>query len=393
MIRKLRVLMVMIDLHGGAGVFCRNLATGLRRHFAGETDLALLLCRDRGRLPGDEDVWRHTEIFRTTVSSDWRRYAETVAHTFQLHEAIERLNPDLIVTVGTYANLLVPVAAPGRPCVLTVHSNMSELLRCSPFEGFIRRLIRSRYPRHVVVSPSAGVSSDLRGQFGVTRSEVIPHGIDVERIVALSRRPVDDLPVPCGEPYFVAIGRLTRAKDYPTMLRAYALARAEPGRLRQPLVIIGDGEEQSALRSLAGSLGLVEGRHLHFLGHRNNPYPYLARAQAFVMSSAWEGFGLALLEAMVLGLPCLATDCPSGPGEILGGGQFGRLVPPGDPAALASAMLDLSSLPERLAFFGRQGAIRSQAYTLERMARQYYELFLQILSSRSAQGRLVQGRQ
>jgi glycosyltransferase involved in cell wall biosynthesis len=73
-------------------------------------------------------------------------------------------------------------------------------------------------------------------------------------------------------------------------------------------------------------------------GFVDNPYPYLAHADLFALSSRWEGLGLVLVEALALGTPVVATDCPSGPAEILQHGRFGQLVPVGDPGALARAM-------------------------------------------------------
>jgi glycosyltransferase involved in cell wall biosynthesis len=132
----------------------------------------------------------------------------------------------------------------------------------------------------------------------------------------------------------VSVGRLTEQKDLPTLLRAFALLqRHQPTRL----VVLGRGPLRDRLAKLAVTLGIEA--LVRFLEPRPNPYPLMARADAVVMSSAWEGFGLVLLEALALGVPVVATDCPSGPAEILDRGRYGRLVPVGDAEELAAAVV------------------------------------------------------
>jgi glycosyltransferase involved in cell wall biosynthesis len=105
-----------------------------------------------------------------------------------------------------------------------------------------------------------------------------------------------------------------------------------------------------------------------FAGMVSNPFPYMRAADLFVFSSAWEGFGNVLVEAMAAGAPIVSTDCPHGPFEILEGGKWGRLVPPGDSAALASAML------ESLDKGGVDARERAREFTVGRVADQYLEL-------------------
>ena len=103
------------------------------------------------------------------------------------------------------------------------------------------------------------------------------------------------------------------------------------------LVILGEGRDREALTALADSLGV--GADVAMPGFMANPYPWLARARLFVLSSAWEGSPNALTEALALGVPAVSTACPSGPDEILADGRHGPLVPVGDVDAMAAAML------------------------------------------------------
>jgi glycosyltransferase involved in cell wall biosynthesis len=153
-------------------------------------------------------------------------------------------------------------------------------------------------------------------------------------LLALAAEPVDHPWFASGEPPVVlGVGRLTKQKDFATLLRAFAELRAcRPARL----AILGEGEERPALESLVRELDLVP--EVWLPGYQRNPFKFMARAGVFVLSSAWEGSPGVLVQALACGAPVVATDCPSGPREVLGGGDAGRLVPVGDASALAAAV-------------------------------------------------------
>jgi glycosyltransferase involved in cell wall biosynthesis len=129
----------------------------------------------------------------------------------------------------------------------------------------------------------------------------------------------------------VAVGRLVRQKDYPTLIKALAKVPEAPD-----LVILGDGPMRSAIAQLAEALGL-SGR-VHLLGFKTNPSDYVAHADVFVLTSRFEGFPNVLAEALALGRTVVATDAPGGTAEILQNGAFGYLAPVGDVDAVARAI-------------------------------------------------------
>lgn len=102
-------------------------------------------------------------------------------------------------------------------------------------------------------------------------------------------------------------------------------------------MILGEGGQRRILEQLLRELGIEADVELH--GFVDNPFAWMSRASLFVLSSAWEGSPGVLVEAMACGCPVVSTDCPSGPDEILAGGRYGRLVPVGDDAALADAIV------------------------------------------------------
>jgi glycosyltransferase involved in cell wall biosynthesis len=128
---------------------------------------------------------------------------------------------------------------------------------------------------------------------------------------------------------------LTRQKDFPTLIRAFAKVRqCRSARL----MILGEGEERPQLEALTQELGL--GDDVALPGFQGNAMAYMANSALFVLSSAWEGLPTVLIEALAAGTRVVSTDCPSGPREILQEGRLGALVPVGDAAGLSQAMME-----------------------------------------------------
>ena len=198
-------------------------------------------------------------------------------------------------------------------------------------------LVRWAYSRaDTVVAVSRGVAQDLATSMKVDPGKVVVIGNPFfrEEVLEAASEPLQH-PwfAPSAPPVILGVGRLTPAKDFATLIRAFSfVAEERPARL----VILGEGDQRRQLEDMVADLGL--GDHVLLPGYVANPYPYMARAGVFVLSSAWEGLPGALIEAMACGCPVVSTDCPSGPSEILDGGILGPLIPVGDSRALAGAI-------------------------------------------------------
>ena len=173
----------------------------------------------------------------------------------------------------------------------------------------------------------------------------------------------------------LAAGRMTSEKDYPTLLRAFAMVvlKARPA---ARLIVLGEGPELRALRELAGDLGAAEA--VDFPGFMVNPFAYMSRASVFVLSSMWEGSPNVLVQAMACGTPVVSTDCRSGPREILQGGALGPLVPVGDWQALGEAILQTLENPIESARL-IEG---TSEYSAGNSIQQYYDLICELLERR-----------
>lgn len=197
--------------------------------------------------------------------------------------------------------------------------------------------IRHLYPSaHQVVVPSQGAAEDMSTFTGLSRThiKVVPTPLIPDDLLN-QRLPAPDHPwfAPEQPPVILSAGELGYRKDFATLLRAFTLLRKKrPCRL----IILGRGKERNNLLRLARDLGVDKDFALP--GFIDSPYAWMAHAKLFAFSSRWEGFGNVLAEALGMGTPVVSTDCPSGPAEILKNGLYGRLVPIGDPPAMAAAM-------------------------------------------------------
>lgn len=248
----------------------------------------------------------------------------------------------------------------------TVSAYRGELRRDRPLPAFVRRA----YPRaDSVVGVSDGVAHDLISNLGIPapKVSVIHNPVVDDALLDAARAPVTHkwFEDARSAPVLIASGRLTPQKDFPTLLQAFRLLRDKmPARL----IILGEGNDRVRLEALRRELGLMNDVDLH--GFVDNPYAYMGRADAFVLSSRWEGLPTVLIEALACGCPVVSTDCPSGPREILRGGKYGELVPVGDAVALCDAMARvLRTRPDRQPL--REYAMK---YSVDRAVSQYMEL-------------------
>lgn len=199
------------------------------------------------------------------------------------------------------------------------------------------------------ITVSKGIAEDLINVFGVPERKihVVYNPVVTPELILRSKEAANHPWLDSDGPAVIlSTGRLEPQKDYPILIQAFAKMRAKR---ECRLIILGEGKERSKLESLVETLNIQE--YVSFSGFVPNPYVYMAKADLFVLSSAWEGFGNVLVEAMACGLPVVATDCPSGPREILQNGLYGPLVPVGNVDALARAMeatLDKPISPQRL---------------------------------------------
>lgn len=188
-----------------------------------------------------------------------------------------------------------------------------------------------------VVAVSSGLAAEIARLAGLAPERVVTvyNPIPEPLRSASGLSPWTDL----SGKHVLAVGKLKQEKNFALLLDAFARL----GDIDASLAIVGEGGQRTILEARAETLGIS--RRVSFPGFTPTPGDWYAGADLFVLSSRVEGFGNVLVEAMHCGLPVVATDCPHGPGELLGQGRWGMLVPTGDAAALASAIRDALDTP------------------------------------------------
>jgi len=245
-----------------------------------------------------------------------------------------------------------------------------------------RALIRALYGKaDRIIAVSEAIKDGLAEHFGVSREkiEVIYNPVDTDKLAALSAEGVDHEWFREGAPIISTVGRLSLQKNHKDLLKAFSILRKD---LDARLVIIGEGDLKKELTELSGALGI--GRDVLFLGHQKNPFKYVARSAIFALPSLFEGFPNALVEAMAVGCPVIASDCVSGPAEILTPsaaagkdeyglteGKYGMLFPAGDAAALARGLKRLLSDKDLKARYASAGSKRAADFNTPRIVNRY----------------------
>lgn len=295
-----------------------------------------------------------------------------------LTRVLTNIRPDISVSFLRRANCanILSARTVGHRCVISERGNTTSNLGRGPIAWINRLIVRLLYPRaERVIANSLGIRDDLSNNYGVPseRISVISNPFDLE---AMRHCALDDPPREFSRPYAIAVGRLTRSKNFSLLIKAFA----EAG-IPNDLVVLGEGDEHDALLREADEAGIAD--RFHLLGFISNPYPLIRGAEFFVSASNSEGFPNAMAEAMALGKPVVATDCPSGPAELLEGSaptgagvceaQHGLLVPVGDGTALANAMRQICN-PTFARYYGTAAERRMEAFRADAIARRYETL-------------------
>lgn len=370
--QKQKVAIFLPDLSGGgAERSMLNLAQGMvEQHYAVDLVVAQRKGALTSQIPQGVQV---IDLGHGRVAHRWR----TVKCLPALIRYLRQERPHALLSALSEANMVALCARRLAGVPLRVVVNEQNTLSISAFDSPNRLMhLAPKFAKHIygwadgVVGVSQGVVDDMVTVLGISgqRAQVIHNPGITPEVREKARAPLDHPWFrPSQPPVVLGVGRLTKQKDFETLIKAFAHVRqARPARL----LILGEGTERVPLEEQVRALGLEADVSLP--GFVENPYAYMAHAPVFVLSSLWEGLPTVLVEALYCGAGLVATDCPSGPREILQGGRFGCLTPVGSATALAAAIqktLDGKAPQPPPASW--------QPYTVETVVKQYIDVLLQ----------------
>jgi glycosyltransferase involved in cell wall biosynthesis len=325
------------------------------------------------------------------------RPANDLVAFWKLYRLMRRERPHVVHTHTAKAGTLGRLAALAARVPVRVHTFHGHVFsgyfgpaRTRVFLAVERALARAT---HRIVALSESQRRDLAERYRVAPASkigVVPLGLDLSPFVCVPPTPPagglrSELAIGAGEFVVAAVGRLTVIKNHRMLLEAArrALDLAPPG-LRLRFVLVGGGELEGELRGRSAALGL--GDRVVFAGWRRDLARIYAACDAVALTSDNEGTPVALIEALACGRPAVATDV-GGVSDVLEGGRFGLLVPRGDAARFADAILRLASDPalrERLAAGARPSAL--ERFSIEGLVRTMDALYSELLRARAPGG-------
>ena len=260
------------------------------------------------------------------------------------------------------------------PCIWTLHGYLKEWLENGL--GWMRRSARDTA---FLVGVEPNVEQLIRETLQVDGAKVlhIVNGVP-DAFVSDAGKVEWGVPVPSGARVVGMVSRLSRVKDPQTLIRAIHIVRQVVPDVH--LVLVGRGELEEEVRYMIYQERLED--CVHSLGYRQDIPRLLHAMDVFVLSSHSEGLSLAILEAMSAQRPIVATAVGGTPG-LLANGECGLLVPPGDPQAMAQAILELLTNETKAQELARHARERfMQEYTIDRMGERYLELYEKAIAQR-----------
>lgn len=364
---KKKILFIMRDFQGGGA---ERVTIDYLTHLDKEKfEPIVFVLRKRGsllsELPNDINV-----VF---ASEDGKRGRFEI---FKILRLLFKEAKDVNVIVGTleltttYLATLVGKLL-GKPSVGWVHTILKYF---PPANSKAHKLLSGIfYPLlNSVVCVSNGIEEDIVSRYPNLKGKtlILYNPIPIEEIVKKGSQHIDII----DSPIILGVGRLVPEKNFGLLISAHEILVRKG--IKNNLIILGEGEERERLENLIKELNLTNSVSL--LGFQKNPYKYIKNADIFALSSNLEGFAIVIAEALALGTPVVSTDCPSGPGEILKGGEFGKLVPPGNPVALAKALEELLLDPEKVNQYVNKGLNRALDFAPNKIVPDLEKLLYQL---------------
>jgi glycosyltransferase involved in cell wall biosynthesis len=285
--------------------------------------------------------------------------------------------PQALLAAGHHTNLIAIWAAKlakVKPRVfVSEHNTLSYSInhRQNLRDRLLPILMRCSYKSaDGIIAVSAGVADDLATRLKINRDkiDVIYNPIVDQELLRKAEYQIEHPWFKPGQPpVIISAGRFVELKDFPTLIKAFAIVREKyPVRL----LLLGEGDKRGELEQLVRQLGMED--DVFMPGFVNNPYAYMKKARVFVLSSKWEGLSNVLIEAMACGTLLISTDCPSGPREILEDGKYGLLVPVGNEKAMAEAILKaLKNQPQKGSW-----SERVKDFSVDHITSKYLDLML-----------------
>lgn len=343
-----------------------------------DVTIITLAGQDRDFYHVDDGVSRRALCLETRSTMPWQGVVNNVRRLWALRRVLRETQPDVAVAMMSTANVTLALAGLGKP-VATVGSERTYP-PAAPLGRVWETLRRRCYPRlSALVAQTTEGADWVKVNAPAPRVCVIPNPVQYPVASHEPRLTPSVVKAKTNCRYvLLSVGRLSHEKAFDRLIDAFA--RISDGYPDWALVVLGEGQERTALEARVVSEGLHQ--RIRFPGAVGNIGEWFEAADAYALTSRVEGFPNTLLEAMAYGVPSVAVDCMTGPREILRHEIDGLLVPQDDPEALVTALQRLLGDPALRARLSKQAVEVRGRYAVARIAEQWEQLFDSLLSSR-----------
>ncbi len=305
---------------------------------------------------------------------------------FKLARTFAKEKPDLVISTPTYMSELSYLASKllRKKPIMVIRSAVMESVNL-PAESLITRILykKSFSNADKIITLTEMMKEDIIDTCGVERDDlkVLPNMVDRKYIEEKAHEEIKEekLFEDDSIPKIISMGRLTEQKGFKYLIKAFKKL-LDNNNGKGKLIIIGKGILGNNLVNYVQKLGIK--KKVRFLGFKENPYKYIKKADLFVLSSLWEGFPNAILEAMVCEVPVVSYDCSSGPSDIITSGLDGILVPPKDTDELYRAMEDILNRPDFMENIVQNTKQRAKDFSIENVIGQYEEYLSNVIERR-----------
>lgn len=296
---------------------------------------------------------------------------------FKIKKYLNSVSPGVLISANDYLNVFAIgakfLSKAEFKLIVTIQTHLStQIANYNNFKTKIIMFLAKKLYRYAdrIVCVSYGVAKDAEATLRIpmNKIDVVYNPIVNDEIFIEQNKDMKHKWLDSSKDFVViSVGRLTKQKDFPTLIKAFNSLTKNKNNVK--LIILGDGEEKNNLKTLINHYQLEN--IIELAGFQNNPYKYIKKADLFVMSSQWEGFGNVIVEALATNTPVISTNCFSGPSEILDNGRYGSLIPVGDHRALKNEIEEIIEGKKNYSYLVE----RAQEFSVEKAVNNYEKLF------------------
>ncbi|MED4375451.1 glycosyltransferase [Schinkia azotoformans] len=286
----------------------------------------------------------------------------------KLIKCLNDFKPDVILSTLGHLNLAIIAIKPllkGSPKIIIREANTPSK-DISSKKKLILSFSKYLYPKaDLIIAQCKEMKDDLIESLGIDEKHIryIYNPLDINKIQEGSK---SENPFNKDKLNILSVGRLTYQKGFDVLINAFKIVIERFPNAH--LTILGEGALKDELQDLAKGLGIRD--HISFIGFKDNPYPYYYYADSYILSSRWEGFPNSLLEALACGAKVVATNCKSGPKEILEDNKYGTLVEEGNYESLANGIIQSFSEENK-------SGNRADSFHINNIIKEYEKVLLQ----------------